>query len=113
MSLIGSVQWLVLSALAVVVFAVQVVALIDGARRPERAYTSEGKRTRGFWLALLGIGAVIGFLGLPPMFLTSGSFLNVIALAPALIYWFDVRPAIKPYGTGGPRRPQGPRGPQW
>ncbi|WP_245993033.1 DUF2516 family protein [Xylanimonas allomyrinae] len=44
------------------------------------------------------------------MYATSSTFLNLIALAPALIYWYDVRPAIKPYGTGGPRKPQGP---QW
>lgn len=110
MNFLGHAQVWVLGALAIVIFVVQVIALGDAARRPARAFTAEGKQTKNLWLVILAIAAVLGFLGLPPAFVTAGSFLNLIALAPALIYWYGVRPAIKPYGTGGPRRPQGP---QW
>lgn len=106
----GALQYVVLVALALAVFAVQVVALVDAARRPAGAYTAEGKLTKPIWLAILAVAAVIGLLGLPPAMLTSTSFLNVIAAAPAIVYWVDVRPRIKPYGSGGPRRPQGGQG---
>ncbi|GAA1730009.1 hypothetical protein GCM10009809_26940 [Isoptericola hypogeus] len=108
--MLGSLQFLVLATLAVVVFVVQLVAFVDGARRPAKAYVSEGKLTKNIWLLILGIAAVIGFLGLPPNLWTATSFFNVIATAPAIIYWVDVRPRILPYGTGGGRRPQGPTG---
>ncbi|MCA5894399.1 DUF2516 family protein [Isoptericola sp. NEAU-Y5] len=107
--MLGSLQLLVLAVLAVVVFVVQLVALVDAARRPASAYVAEGKLAKKIWLIILGVAALIGFLGLPPTYLTSGSFFNVIATAPAIIYWVDVRPRIAPYGTGK-GRPQGPTG---
>jgi hypothetical protein len=106
---VGSIQLYVLMLLAVVVFVVQVVAFVDAARRPASAYTSEGKLSKNLWLIILGVAAILGLLGLPPAMLTATSFLNLIAVAPAIIYWADVRPRILPYGTGG-RRPRGPQG---
>ncbi|WP_425955947.1 DUF2516 family protein [Xylanimonas sp. McL0601] len=94
-------------AISLVVLVVAVVATVDGARRPERAYSVEGKATKRIWMLILGAGllfAVLGALGMIQI------VLNIIAIGPAAVYWYDVRPAIKPYGTGGPRRPQGP---QW
>lgn len=105
----GSLQYLVFAALAVVVFVVQLVAFVDAVRRPAHAFVSEGKLKKNIWLIILGVALVIGFLGLPPAMMTSPSFFNVIAVAPAMIYWVDVRPRIQPYGTGK-RRPQGPTG---
>jgi len=107
--LFGSIQLFILTLLAIAVFAVQVVAFVDAVRRPASAYTAEGKLTKNLWLIILGVAAVIGLLGLPPARLTSISFLNLIAVAPAIIYWADVRPRLQPYGTGG-RRPRGPQG---
>ncbi|PZR51682.1 DUF2516 domain-containing protein [Xylanimonas oleitrophica] len=108
--MIGSFQLLLIAVLAVGIVAFQVVALVDAVRRPQRAFAAEGKQTKQRWLLFLGIALVIGVLGLPPSYVTA-PILNLISLAPAVIYWVDVRPAIKPYGTGnGPRRP---RGPQW
>lgn len=103
----GSLQYLVFAALAVVVFVVQLVAFVDAVRRPAQAFVSEGKLKKNIWLIILGVALAIGFLGLPPS--TSRSFFNVIAVTPAIIYWVDVRPRIQPYGTGK-RRPQGPSG---
>ena len=96
----GGAQLFVLIILAVVVFVAQAVALIDGLRRPANGFTAEGKLTKPIWSAILGVAAAIGFLGLPPMMLTSASFLNLIALVPAFIYLVDVRPRLKPYGFG-------------
>jgi hypothetical protein len=91
-------------ALAVMVMAV--IALLDAVRRPERAFASEGKLTKNKWLLILGAGALFALLGLLGLV---GIVLNIVAIAPAVIYWVDVRPAIKPYGTGRPRN----QGPQW
>lgn len=104
----GALQQFVFLVLAVVVFAAQVVSLIDAARRPARGYTAEGKLSKTIWLLILGVAAVFGLLGLPPAYLTAGSFLNVLAVVPAIIYWVDVRPRLLSYGTGG----GGPRGPK-
>ncbi|MEV7961564.1 MULTISPECIES: DUF2516 family protein [Oerskovia] len=96
----GGAQWLVLVILAVVVFAAQAFALVDALRRPANGFTAEGKLTKPIWSAILGVAAAIGFLGLPPLMLTSSSFLNLLALVPAFIYLVDVRPRLKSYGFG-------------
>jgi len=99
-------RWAVVHLIALVVIVVAVIALLDAARRPERAFSSEGKLTKNRWLLILGAGALFALLGLLQLI---GVVLNIVAIAPAVIYWVDVRPAIKPYGTGRPRN----QGPQW
>jgi hypothetical protein len=95
--------------LALAVFAVQVVAFFDALRRPASAYTAEGKLSKNIWLLILGIAAAIGLLGIPSGAGGGFGFFNIIAVTPAIIYWVDVRPRIRPYGRGG-GRPQGPAG---
>ncbi|GHH76802.1 DUF2516 family protein [Promicromonospora soli] len=104
----GALQQFVFIGLGLIVFAVQVVALVDAIRRPAHAYKSEGKLSKPIWLAILGAAAAFGLLGLPPSYFTADSFLNVIAVVPAIIYWADVRPRLQPYGTGN--KPRGPQG---
>jgi hypothetical protein len=109
---LSQLQFFVWFALSLVVFAVQVLALVDALRRPARAFTAEGKLSKNIWLLILGVAAAIGLLGIP----TGGGgggfgFFNVIAVTPAIIYWVDVRPRLRPYGGGGRGgRPQGPAG---
>ena len=107
----GFLQWFVMAALALVVFVVQVVAFIDAVRRPDKGYRAEGRVPKAGWLAILAFAAALGFLGLPQGWMQGGfmfgSFLNIIAVAPAIIYWVSVRPRLQPYGTGNK-----PRGPQ-
>ncbi|WP_125776326.1 DUF2516 family protein [Antribacter gilvus] len=102
----GALQQLVFIILAIVVFVVQVVALVDAVRRPARGFEAEGKLTKPIWLVILGVAAVFGLLGLPPAGYTSHSFLNVLAVIPAIVYWADVRPRLKEHGPG---RGNGPR----
>lgn len=92
--------------ISLVVIVAAVIALLDAVRRPERAFSSEGKLTKNKWLLILGAGALFALLGLLNLI---GIVLNIVAIAPAVIYWVDVRPVIKPYGTGRPRN----QGPQW
>lgn len=104
----GDLQLYLLSLITVVLFAVEVYALVDALRRPTGAFVSAGKRTKTFWSALLGAAAVLGFVGLyPPL---GGGYLGLMALfliIPAIIYLTDVRPALG--GSRGPRG--GSRGP--
>ena len=51
----AGVQLLVLLVLYLVAFVMCVYALVDAARRPASAFTSAGKRTKGFWLTILGV----------------------------------------------------------
>ena len=99
----GFMQGSVLFVLTTACFVVELCALIDLVRRPAGAFTSAGKRTKNFWLILIGVTVLIGFLGLrPPL---GNGYLGISALfvaIPAFIYFADVRPAIKDH-RGGPR----------
>ncbi|WP_313279607.1 DUF2516 family protein [Timonella senegalensis] len=97
----GPLQQLIMFALTAGCFAVEVFALVDCLRRPARAFTSEGKKTKQFWSLLLGGTALVGFLGLQPPL--GWGFLGLSALLvaiPSFIYLTDVRPAVTPYGYG-------------
>ncbi len=109
--MLSQLQYFITLALAWAVFIMQVVAFVDAVRRPARAYVSEGKLTKKIWLIILGVAALFGLLGLPSGGGVGGlGFFGIIAVTPAIIYWVDVRPRIRPYGSGGSRRPQGPTG---
>ncbi len=81
-------------------FAVEIWAFVDCLRRPDRAFTSEGKKTRKFWALLLGVVMLLGFVGLEPPFGRGFGLTTLIIAIPAFIYFADVRPAIAPYGFG-------------
>ncbi len=109
--MIAGIQVVVLLALYVTVFGMCVVALVDAARRPSSAFTSAGKRTKGFWLMVLGIATAIAFVAIPyPIGIGGMSFFVAgLAAVAAGVYLADVKPAVGPYSGGrGPRRPGGP-----
>jgi hypothetical protein len=110
---IATIQVYLFLGLALLALGIEVWALADAGRRPAHAFTSEGKRTKQFWVWVLVAACVGGFLGLPPP-LGLGllpTFLMIIAVVPAGVYLADVRPAVRGYGPGGGRRP--PRGGGW
>src|SRR5690606_40520293 len=47
------------------VFVLCVAALADLLRRPAPAFVSAGKRTKSFWLAVLGIATAVAFVAIP------------------------------------------------
>ena len=104
----GDLQLYLLSLLTVVLFAIEVYALVDALRRPSTAFVSAGKRTKTFWTLLLGAAAVLGFVGLyPPLGLGVLGLMALFLIIPAIVYLTDVRPAL-----GGSRGPRGSsRGP--
>ena len=89
-------------ALAVVYLATRVivlVALIDALLHPEGAYVASGKQTKWFWVFVLVVGLLVYFVA-------------IIGLIAAIVYFVDVRPAIKGSGSGrGGSSSDGPYGP--
>ncbi len=105
-----------LNILGAAMLVLQVVALIDLISRPQRLFPAADKQTKQLWLILIGVAVAWGAM---PMLLTQrvvfASFFDIIVIAGtvvALIYWLDVRPAVRAAGGGrsGPGRPSGPRG---
>ncbi|WP_145908298.1 DUF2516 family protein [Kitasatospora viridis] len=67
-------------------------AFLDAATRQADAYPAAEKKTKGFWLVLLGLA-----LGLDLLLGGSitGSFITLAGLVAAIVYMVDVRPAIR------------------
>ncbi|MER5440517.1 DUF2516 family protein [Streptomyces sp. NPDC002790] len=87
----ASVMWLLSTAL--IIFSG--FAFIDAAVRREDAYRAADKKTKPFWLIILGIAFVVNLL-FPIL-----SFLPIIGLVATIVYMVDVRPAVKQIGGGG------------
>ena len=107
-------QYLILFALAIGAFAVELWALVDALRQPSAAFTAAGKLTKPLWLIIVGVAAALGFLALP---LNGGgaisplNLLSVVGVVAAAVYLTDVRPAVRQMrGRGGGGR-SGPYGP--
>ena len=73
-------------------------ALVDALMRPSRAFVAEGKRTKVFWGTILGVAVVVAFIATPfPGGTIAGGLFRMLAVASAvaaLVYLFDVRPAV-------------------
>ncbi|MGW4383307.1 DUF2516 family protein [Kitasatospora sp. NPDC004531] len=95
--------------LATAIICYKVFAFVDAAIRREDAYRAADKKTKGFWLVVLGLalGADLLF-GANPV----SGLLVLVGLVAAIVYVVDVRPAIKLVtgGRGGGRN-AGPYGP--
>jgi hypothetical protein len=99
MDLLGSFQGLVLLALGVGALVLTGYSLVDAARRPAEAFVYAGKRTKVFWLAILGIAFAVAFVVL---FDVLGIF-GVLSVVAAGVYLVDVRPAVRQYRGGSGR----------
>jgi MFS family permease len=78
-----------------------VFALVDAAIRRTDAYPAADRRTKNFWLALLG-GGVLAQIVFPPI---GGGLLSILGLAgivAAIVYLVDVRKRLIEV-TRGPR----------
>jgi hypothetical protein len=100
-------QGVVFSALGVLAFLAQLVALVDALRHRADAFLAAGKMTKQRWLIILGVAAAIGFVSLGRGAL---NFLNVIAFVAAAVYLVDVKPALRQVSGGG-RGSRGVSGP--
>lgn len=90
-------------------FVVEVWAVISALRFAAGSFVAAGKRTKGFWLALLIPAAVIGFCAIPPPIGLGLNLmlLNIIAFVAAAVYLTDVRPQLR--SIEGGRRGRGRR----
>lgn len=82
-------------SMALLVFSI--VAFVDAAVRREDAYRAADKKTKVFWLVVLGISAVV--MGVFPLL----SLLPIAGLVATIVYMVDVRPALKQVGGGSGR----------
>jgi len=107
MDLTGSFFQLInLLMLALLVF--KIFCLVDAAIRKEAAYRAADKQTKQTWLVILGIGVAVTLLPLGAL----GSLLQIAALIAAIVYFVDVRPAVREIGRGrGTGQHMGPYGP--
>lgn len=95
--------------LGALAFAMQAWALIDCAITRPDAFVAAGKRTKGFWLAITGVSALIGFY----FVLAPFGIFALLAIVAAAVYLTDVRPAVKSLRGGNNNRGthMGPYGP--
>ncbi|MEU3254484.1 DUF2516 family protein [Streptomyces sp. NPDC006997] len=89
----GFAGFMSLLSLALTVFSG--FALIDAATRREDAYRAADKKTKPFWLIILGVAFVVTLLF--PLL----SLLPIIGLVATIVYMVDVRPAIRSLPGGG------------
>ncbi|WP_029290845.1 DUF2516 family protein [Cellulomonas sp. HZM] len=111
--MIATVQVGIYLVFMLAIFLLCVWALIDLLRRPSAAFVSAGKRTKGFWGAIIGVSTAVSFAAVPfPKGIpTFPLFLALLCAVAAIVYLVDVRPALGPYSRRGPRGPRGPQGP--
>ncbi|MEU1471239.1 DUF2516 family protein [Streptomyces sp. NPDC005761] len=92
---------LAMTVLAVVAFAMAAIARED-------AYRAADKQKKSFWLIILGIAVVVNVWGLM-------IFVQIAGLIATIVFFVDVRPALKAVSGGGRRRggssSDGPYGP--
>ncbi|MFI9832521.1 DUF2516 family protein [Streptomyces sp. NPDC051913] len=93
--------------LAMLAFAV--VAFVMAALFREDAYRAADKQGKGFWLIILGIAVAVNLL--VPML-----FLQLAGLVASIVFFVDVRPALRQVSGGRGRRgggssSDGPYGP--
>lgn len=107
-------QFSIMVLITLALFVIEVFALIDAARRSSGAFTSAGKRTKVFWVAILAAGALLGFVGLyPPLGVAMLGMAALFMVVPAAIYLTDVRPALGSHRRGGGRPGSGPSRGGW
>ncbi|WUV20640.1 DUF2516 family protein [Streptomyces sp. NBC_01485] len=78
--------------LAMLVLAV--VALVMAALFRDDAYRAASKQNKGFWLIILGIAVAVNLL--VPML-----FLQLAGLVATIVFFVDVRPALRQISGGG------------
>ncbi|MFJ6572315.1 DUF2516 family protein [Streptomyces sp. NPDC091292] len=90
-------MWLLFTAMLVLA----VVALVMAALARDDAYRAADKQNKMFWLIILGITVAVNLL--VPML-----FLQIAGLIATIVFFVDVRPALRQVsGGGGGRRGRG------
>ncbi|UVY85258.1 DUF2516 family protein [Brachybacterium sp. NBEC-018] len=95
--MIASAQLWIFAVLALLLFLVEIWALVNALRFRADAYTAADKRSKVFWGVLTGVAVLLGFLSLPyPIGSGGSSMLFMIAgIIIAGIFLADVLPALR------------------
>ena len=114
--MLGSAQTIVFIALAIAALVVEIVALVDAARRRPDAFVAAGKMTKQRWLIILGVATRPGLRVHPAaaelaVLLGPLQILSIVAFVAAAVYHVDVKPALKQVQGGGRGTSSGPYGP--
>ncbi|PJE97570.1 DUF2516 domain-containing protein [Streptomyces carminius] len=88
----GLMSWVFLGLLVFSIFC-----FVDAVLRREDAYRAADKKTKGFWLILLGVTLAVN------LFVPGFLFLRIAGLIANIVYMVDVRPALIQIGGGGGR----------
>lgn len=90
----------VLPLLGYAMLGLAVAAFVVALLAREDAYRAADKQTKTFWLVILGVTVLVDFfLGM--------LFLEIAGLVASIVFFVDVRPALKQVSGGGGRRSGG------
>lgn len=82
--------------LGLVTLLLKAFCLVDAAARRPDAFTAAGKQTKVFWLVILGVAVAWNLFDANPI-----GLINIIGIIAALVYFLDVRPAVREVSGGG------------
>ena len=103
-TIFGSLNVIIGFAFAGGVVVLAVLGLVDALRCRPDAFTAAGKRTKNFWLAILGVCLALSLFLFPSPF----SLQWILAVVGAGVYAADVRPALRRVmGRGSSNGPYG------
>ncbi|MFD7031689.1 DUF2516 family protein [Streptomyces sp. NPDC059917] len=98
----------VLPLLGYAMLALAVAAFVLALLPREDAYRAANKQTKTFWLVILGVTVVVDFF-------LALLFLQIAGLVATIVFFVDVRPAVRQVSGGGKRKggssSDGPYGP--
>ncbi|MGW0776532.1 DUF2516 family protein [Streptomyces sp. NPDC054802] len=89
--------WMIVS---LVFLVTSVAAFVMAALAREDAYRAADKKTKPFWMVILGVAVAVN-LFIPML------FLQIAGLIASIVFFVDVRPALQQISGGGGRRSGG------
>ncbi|MFV0633905.1 DUF2516 family protein [Demequina sp.] len=102
----STLQHLIVLLLSVAALVGAIWALVDASKYSDGQYKNAGKNSKGMWLAILGVAALIAFISLPwPLGGGGGigGLLGIAAIIAVIYYFVDVKPKVSGTSGGGGR----------
>ena len=90
-NIFGSLQALIMFAFGLAGLGLSLFGLVDAARHRPDAFTAAGKRTKNFWLAVLGVAVALSIVTVYSPF----TIMWIVAVVGSGVYLADVRPALR------------------
>lgn len=90
-TLFTSIQSLLMFGFGIAAVGLSGFGLVDAARSRPDAFTAASKRTKNFWLAVLGVAVALSIVTVFSPF----TIMWIVAVVGAGVYLADVRPALR------------------